>query len=199
MFGLPASTEIKKQLPKAAIYRKFDMDNAARERFDADISRIDIVSEISPDTTSLPAGGDVNSVFVLLVTLKRRDYNESQIILLTRLIDQKLLFVLSYAGQSRLAVYRGKLMQGQWQMTDDIKVPLGGLDLGKVWEGIIRAVEGGPWDDSLSLDENIRRHIEREKILRQIDALEKKMWAERQPSKAFEINRQIIKLKASIK
>ena len=42
MFGFPSSTEIKKQLPKKAIYAKFDMSASQRERFDADISRIDI-------------------------------------------------------------------------------------------------------------------------------------------------------------
>ena len=38
MLGLPVSTEISKQLPKKAIYAKFDLKPAQRDHFDADIN-----------------------------------------------------------------------------------------------------------------------------------------------------------------
>ena len=41
MLGLPKTTEIAKQLPKKAIYSKFELKPALRDHFDADISRID--------------------------------------------------------------------------------------------------------------------------------------------------------------
>ena len=40
MLGLPKTTEMSKQLPKKAIYTKFQMNTAAKEKIDADISRI---------------------------------------------------------------------------------------------------------------------------------------------------------------
>lgn len=40
MLGLPKSTEMSKQLPKKAVYAKFQMNTAAKEKIDADISRI---------------------------------------------------------------------------------------------------------------------------------------------------------------
>ena len=39
MYGLPLSTERKQQLPKKAIYTKFDLKSSQRESFDADIAR----------------------------------------------------------------------------------------------------------------------------------------------------------------
>ena len=48
MLGLPKSTEMHKQLPKKAIYNKFHMDTVAKNKLDADISKITIVHEISP-------------------------------------------------------------------------------------------------------------------------------------------------------
>ena len=39
MLGLPKATELSRQLPKKAIYAKFNMNTAAKNRFDADISR----------------------------------------------------------------------------------------------------------------------------------------------------------------
>lgn len=43
MLGLPKSTEMSKQLPKKAIYTKFQRTPAAKDKIDADISRITIV------------------------------------------------------------------------------------------------------------------------------------------------------------
>ncbi len=43
MLGLPKSTEMSKQLPKKAVYAKFQMNTAAKDKIDADISRITIV------------------------------------------------------------------------------------------------------------------------------------------------------------
>ena len=40
MFNLPEVTELRKALPKAQIYRKFELTNAQVAKFDADISRI---------------------------------------------------------------------------------------------------------------------------------------------------------------
>ena len=67
MLGLPKSTELNKLLPKKAIYAKFQMNTAQKERFDGEISRISIVGELSPATTGLAAGTAVRSIFVLQV------------------------------------------------------------------------------------------------------------------------------------
>lgn len=61
MLGLPKSTEMSKQLPKKAIYAKFQMNTAAKEKIDTDISRITIVNEITPNKVNIPAGDEVKS------------------------------------------------------------------------------------------------------------------------------------------
>ena len=66
-----SKTIMKKQLPKAAIYKKFNLNSSAKARFDSDISRMDIVGEISQSTVSLPAGDSVSSIFVLQISLKK--------------------------------------------------------------------------------------------------------------------------------
>lgn len=79
MLGLPKATEMNKQLPKKAIYAKFQMNTAAKAKIDADISKISIVNEITPSKVNIPAGEEVKSFFVLLVSLKRKDYEERTI------------------------------------------------------------------------------------------------------------------------
>ena len=111
MLGLPKTTEMSKQLPKKAIYSKFQMNTAAKEKIDADISRITIVNEIAPDKVHIPAGEEVKNLFVLLVVLKKKDIDEKTIATLSKLIPQNILFVLEYGGESKLAVYYTRVMQ----------------------------------------------------------------------------------------
>ena len=83
MFGLPSSTEVKKQLPKKAIYAKFDMSASQRERFDADISRIDIMAIVSSKTLpGLAEGEEIKEFYVLGVQLKHREYDPKNITML---------------------------------------------------------------------------------------------------------------------
>ena len=80
MYGLPHTTEIRKQLPKKAIYAKFELKPAQRESFDADVSRIDIVAVVSPSTVpAIAVGENIKEFYVLEVQLKRKDYDEKNI------------------------------------------------------------------------------------------------------------------------
>lgn len=187
MLGLPKSTEMNKQLPKKAIYAKFQMNTASKDKVDADISRIVIVNEISPSRINIPAGEEVGSFFVLLVALKKKDFDEKTIAALSKLIPQNILFVLEFEGQSKLAVYRTKLMQTDWKPTESCTLELRGLTLDKVWENVIRSLELGVWNEELSLDENLALHERREKLEKEIAKLEKQARAEKQPKKKFEL------------
>lgn len=195
MLGLPKSTEMSKQLPKKAIYAKFQMNTAAKEKIDADISRITIVNEIAPNKVNIPAGDEVKNFFVLLVSLKRKEFDEKTIATLSKLISQNILFVLEYGRESRLAIYHTKIMQTDWKPTEEQRIELQGLNLDKVWENIIKSLESGVWNEELSLDENIALHIQQEKLKKQIAQLEKQAWAEKQPKKKFELVQKINKLK----
>ena len=79
MLGLPKLSELIKQLPKAAIYKKFNMNTAAKEKFDADIKKIVIVNEISSKTLNIEKGKEISCFYVLHVKLKRKDFDNKTI------------------------------------------------------------------------------------------------------------------------
>lgn len=195
MLGLPKTTEMSKQLPKKVIYERFGMNAAAKEKIDADISKITIVNEISEGTVNIPSGSEVTSIFVLLVTLKRENFSGKTIELLSKLIPQNILFVLEYGGESKLAIYHTKIMQTDWKPTEEQRIELQGLNLDKVWENIIKSLELGVWNEELSLDENIALHMKQEKLQKEIARLEKQARAEKQPKRKFELVQEIQKLK----
>ena len=187
MLGLPKSTEMNKQLPKKAIYAKFQMNTASKDKVDADISRIVIVNEISPSRINIPAGEEVGSFFVLLVALKKKDFDEKTIVALSKLIPQNILFVLEFEGQSKLAIYRTKLMQTDWKPTESCAIELRGLTLDKVWENIVVDIGEVNIADGNTLDEQIAADERRQRIEKEIAKLEKQARAEKQPKKKFEL------------
>lgn len=195
MLGLPKTTEMSKQLPKKAIYTKFQMNTVAKEKIDADISRITIVNEIAPNKVNIPAGEDVKSFFVLLVSLKKKEYDEKTIATLSKLILQNILFILEYENESRLAIYHTKVMQTAWMQTEEQKVELKGLNLDTVWENIVIAVGGVNIENGNSLDEQIEINEKKQKLEKEIAKFEKQARAEKQPKKKFELVLKVRSLK----
>lgn len=199
MLGLPKATEMSKQLPKKAIYAKFQMNTAAKDKIDADISRITIVNEIAPSKVNIPAGDEVKSLFVLLVSLKRKEFDDKTIVTLSKLIPQNILFVLEYGSESKLAIYHTKIMQTDWKPTEEQRIELKGLNLDKVWENVVVAVGGVDIEQGNTLDEQIEANENRQNLEKEIARLEKQAWAEKQPKKKFELAGKVKKLKDELK
>lgn len=196
MYGLPHTTEIRKQLPKKAIYAKFELKPAQRDGFDADVSRIDIVAVVSPTTVpAVAAGESIKEFYVLAVQLKRKDYDEKNIAMLSKLIPQNILFALQYEDQTQLAVYHTKLIRSDWKPTDETSISLTGLNLDTVWENVIKAIGEIQVQEGKTLTEQIQDDEQRAKTLKLIEDLEKKMAKETQPRKKRELFEMIRNLK----
>lgn len=188
MLNLPEITELHKPLPKTQIYKKFQFNNAQQTKFDADISRIDIVNEVSLRTIpSIQQGKKINSIYVLSVTLKTKDYDSKNIEKISKIIPQNLVFALQYEEEIQLAVFCEKIFVTEWIHETKAKLELKGLNFDEVWENIIKQIEGGEWDSNLSLSENIELKERKEKLQKEIDKLEKLARKEIQPKKKFEL------------
>lgn len=201
MYGLPPSTEVKKQLPKKAIYAKFDLKPAQRESFDADVSTLYIIGIVSPQTVpAIAEGAEVKEIYVLAVQMKRKEYDPKNIALLTKLIPQRMVFVLQYADEVQFAIYHTKLITSAWQLsTQDSKlITLQGINLDTVWENLVRDIGGILPEKNFSLTEQIFFSDRREKMLVQIATLERKMASEKQPRRKRELFEQIKELKKQL-
>lgn len=199
MLGLPKATELSKQLPKNAIYAKFQMNTAEKAKIDADISRITIVNEVSAEKVHIATGDQVKSFFVLLVALKKKDFDDKTIITISKLIPQNMLLVLECGDEAKLATYHTKLMQTEWKRKEALSVELKGLNLDSVWENIIMQIGSITIDQGNTLDEQIAADEHRQKIEKEIAKLEKQARAEKQPKKKFELAQQIKKLKDELR
>lgn len=193
--NLPKTTELNKVLPKKSIYEKFNMNTAAKDKFDADIKKLVIVNEISPITTNLTKGIVIESFFVLLVSLKTETFDEKNIVLISKLINQKILFILEYNDKNKLAVYHNKLWQTEWKQNSERKIDLKGLNIDTVWENIIIQIADIEIESDRSLDEQIKYDEMRQKLQKQIVELERQARIEKQPKRKFELVQEIQKIR----
>lgn len=200
MFGLPKSTEISKQLPKKAIFEKFKPNPADKKLFDEQINRISIVGEISPQTVNTSPGDEVKAIYILLVTMKTKDCDKKNIAMLSKLIDQKMLFALEYGDEIQFASYRtGRVLISESKPLESWEIKLNGLDLDSIWDNLIANITGIILTKGKALDETIIENEEREKLMKQIAVLEKKAMNERQPRRKWELAEALNKLKKQLK
>ncbi|MDE5858313.1 MAG: DUF4391 domain-containing protein [Muribaculaceae bacterium] len=198
MLGLPQSTGVKRPLPKALLFKRFDWSASQRERFDAEVSRLDFVNWISPQTVpAIAVGNEVKEIFVVEVQLKSREFDTKSITLLAKNIPQRIVYVLRYEDEAMLAVFHSKLFISEWQFLthNSSFLTLEGLNLDAVWENIVSSVGNFSVEEDNSLSEQIKIDEERSKLDRQIAALERQMNTTKQPRRKRELYAEIKKLK----
>ena len=200
MFDLPKHTELHKLIPKKKIYEHFaaEMKPLRRKSFDADIARITIVHELSPQSINLAAGKEIAAIFIVQLQLRRENFDTKNIEIIARLFGQKLLFVLTYEEESCLAIYQTHLLLGEWQRTENLSLELQGLDFDAVWQSIVLQVGAIDLQHGNTLDEQILLNEAKEKLKKQIDQLGQKAWKEIQPRKKFALVQEIHKLERQL-
>lgn len=208
MLGLPASTEIHKQLPKTALAHKFNLKPDERRLLDANVSRLELVNQISPQTIpALAAGTKVKRIYVLKVALKVRDYDEQVARLILRLIPQKVVLCLAFEEEVQLAVLHEKLLVSSWRSIatccDATSLKLEGVDLDAVWLGFKRQIADIVFEDGTEVTEStlsqaLKKVEKREELRKQIERLEKAINTEKQPRRKFTLHQEIQKLRKKI-
>ena len=199
MFQLPPATAINKPLYKKAVFEKFNLKAAERDCFDADISRMALVARISTATVpALTKGEEIEGFYVLQVALKRKDYDTKNILMLQKLIPQKMVFAMQYEEQTQFCIYHTRLQQSEWRPTNEATIPLQGLTLDDVWNNIVATIGGLDVQAEESSEEQIIHREQQEKLLRQIESLEKQCRTEKQARKKYELHQQITKLKVKL-
>lgn len=200
MYGLPPNTLINKPLYKKAVFEKFNLKAAERDRFDADISRMALVARVSSATVpALTKGKEIEGFYVLQVALKRKDYDSKNILMLQKLIPQKMVFAMQHEEQTQFCIFHTRLQQSEWMSTSEAAIPLQGLTLDDVWNNIVAIIGGLDAQAEETVEEQILNREQREKLLFQIESLEKRCRTEKQTRKKFELHQQLIKLREKLK
>lgn len=200
MFNLPTSTEISKPLYKKTVFEKFNIKAAERERFDADVSRMALVNYVSPNRVpALKEGTEIKDFYVLQVVLKQREFDSRNIQMLQKFIPQHILFALQYNDQTKLCVFHTRFLQSEWRNSSDVFIPLKGITLDEVWNNIVAEIGSLDATSEQTIEELIIKNEQREKLLKQIEQLEKQCRSEKQTRKKYVLHQKIQDLKLKVK
>lgn len=199
MYGLPQATILNRPLYKKAVFEKFNLKTAERERFDADISKMVLMAFVAPDRIpALAEGQEIKGFYVLQVMMKRKEYDTKNLLLLHKLIPQKIVFALQFDEQTQLCVFHTRLQQSEWIPDENVTIPLNGLNLDEIWKNIVATIGNLDIEAEETIEEQIINREEHEKLLRQIEMLEKRCRLEKQTRKKFELHQVIMKLKEQL-
>lgn len=200
MLGLPASTEIKKIIPKKKVFEHFasEMSVERRKSFDADVARITVYNEVSTVSLNLADGEEVHAFFVVQVALRRKDFDKQNIVFIARTFGQNLVLVLSHEQEECLALWQTKLIMNAWEPAESRTIQLQGLNMDAVWESVVKQIGHIEVENGNTLNEQIALDDRRAKLQREIDKLEKQARAEKQPKRKFELVQQAKTLKQQL-
>lgn len=200
MLGLPPSTEVKKIIPKRALYNKFAFNTAEQKEFDAAIKQLTIVNEISLRTIPALANKEAGkAIFVLAVQLKQANCAEKILSKLCRLIEQRLLLALCYEDKVQLALlFDNRILTNEFKLEAEQKVTLQGISLVEIWEHLALQVVNLTPVAGLIPAAVIANACKCEELAQQIAALTKKMFAERQARKKLALREEITALKQEL-
>ena len=200
MYGLPANTELNKQLSKERVFAQFKVNRASQDAFNVDISTMFISNHISEATVpGLKTGKKVQGIYVLTLNLKHLGCSKKNLELLAKAIPQNMIFALAFENTVQFAVYYENLYVTAPLETVNAKLQLQGSDLDEAWENLIKSVGGIVVEGDNTLKEQIAVDDVRAKLQRQIYNLTEKAYKEKQPRRKTDLINQIKELKKRIK
>ena len=197
MLALPPSTEKRQTLSKAQLYKQLEVKPSLRTSFDADVTRLDFVHVIRPQSLpSMSEGKEVKAIFVAEAELERHSVHLKTFEQIAKLIPHKIVYALRHGEDVMLAVYHDRLFVSPWQAFDKATLPIIGLNLDVVWQNMVCHIGSFMVEKGVSLSEQIQRKAESDKLAMQIARLERQMANEKQPHRKYALFEQLNKLKS---
>ncbi|NEZ42603.1 DUF4391 domain-containing protein [Paenibacillus alvei] len=200
MILFPSSAKVNRIIPKEAFYKHLNLSGELKGKFVSDLQRVTLEYSLTAQTLNLELCESVDEILLLIVELKKRDADPRLFEVIARQNSHRMIFLLRYAGQVRLAIYYSKLYQTQWQPEEKMTLQARGINLAVVWEGFLEqiALQIKPTQTSGNIDMRLRRQETQQRLQRKIEKIERLTRAEKQSKRKFELYQRLLKLKKEL-
>ena len=202
MIELPESTRLHRRMPKEAFYGNLQLSPIVKSAFVNDLERIYIEYGLSKENLHLPLDSDVEVVYLMLLELKKREYDSRILEAIARQNPHRLIFLLVYEDQVQLALYQGKLYISEWLQESELKLKTEGQSMREIWDSFVEQIalteEEPDVQAGLSVEERLKRQERIRKLEQNIEKTEAAAWKEKQPHKRFELHQRVQKLKQEL-
>lgn len=189
---------------------RLELNKELRTSLKNDIASIAVENELSAASLPIKEGREVRAIFVVALTLKKKEIDYRLVEALAKQIKQKHICLLKYEEEGRLCLYYKKLYLKDWAKLDELALRIEGYDFDEVWEGFVRQIglkEAASGSEqvgqaaSISLQEQLQRQEQKEKLQQQIEQLQARARRENNPKKKFDLvqkSRQFIQKKETL-
>ena len=209
----PKSTEFSRRIPKQKFYDNLSVTPALKRVFVEQIKVIYWKNKIAPSIINLAEGSIVMEIEVFEIRLNTPNLDEAVLRLIDREIPYHIIFLLEYDGKYQAwTAYKEEAASGSnafkvgvyyhtdWLPESELQLQIDGLNLDTVYENLVRQIAGSVLQakSGESLKETVERENKRQKLQKQITALQIKVRKERQLNKQVQLNTELKKLKKEL-
>jgi hypothetical protein len=212
MLDLPKGTVFNRRIPKQKLYANLSVTADLKRVFVEQISLIYWRNKIALSTVNIAAGETVAEIEVIEIRLNQPGLDRRALQLIDREIPYHILFLLVYEekvqawigykeqSQGRAGVFKpGTYYHTAWQSPEELTLRLTGLNMDTIYEGFIRQIAGERLkDDSGNLRDAVARDGRRQKLQKEIAALENKVRREKQFNIQVALNGELKQLKKEL-
>lgn len=213
LFAYPRQAEFGRVLPKSKIYEHARPSGSLRDRFVEEVGQIVWRFKLAPETINLPARGGVPEIQVFGITLKTGELSEGVLRTIDRAIRFPIFYELIHENRIKAtAAYKRPsdadtsgwvvkaYFDAPWCSADSPRRPLPvSLDLGSLYEAMLRAHIDVPARDGESLHDQVERIAEIRRKEKERQKLELRMRQEAQFNRKVEVNRALRDLDEELK
>ena len=199
MLGLPRSTQVNRRVAKEKLYQNAALTPQTREMIKDQIESVFWRNKLADSTMAISAGETAPEIQIFEIQLRQRELDKRVLPAIAKAIPYKILFILVFDDEAQAWIEAsGTFYNTDWQSLDGFTLKFEGLNLDAVYESLARQISGGRLGTEGDIEEAVDRDKKRQKLERDIAALEKKLLREKQFNKQVELNGELKQLKKDL-
>ena len=199
MLGLPRSTQVNRRVAKEKLYQNAALTPQTREMIKDQIESVFWRNKLADSTMAISAGETAPEIQIFEIQLRQRELDKRVLPAIAKAIPYKILFILVFGDEAQVWIEAsGTFYNTDWQPLGGFMLKFDGLNLDAVYENLARQISGGRLGTDGDIEEAVDRDKQRQRLERDIVALEKKLLREKQFNKQVELNGELKRLKKEL-
>lgn len=199
MLGLPFSTQVNRRIAKEKLYANAAMNLQIRDMIKDGIEAVFWRNKLADGTLNVSKGESVTELQVFETQLRQRGLDKRVLSAIAGAIPYKILFILTFESEAQAWIEAsGTFYSTDWQPLDGMALCFTGLNLDAVYENLAMQIAAGRLEGGMDIAQAVERDKRRQKLERDIAALEKKLLREKQFNRQVAMNCELKRLRAEL-
>lgn len=199
MLNLPKATVVNRRITKERIYANASLTTQVKDLIKAQVDIIMWRNKLASSTISVAPGENVTEIQVFELAIRQKNLDRRVLSAIAKAIPYKIIFVLKFNNQLQAwAEVSGTFYSTSWFDYEKLSLRIEGLNLDEVYDNLVRQIAGGRLVNNLEIKVAVERDKRKQKLIREISALEKKVFREKQFNKQVAFNKELKRLRKEL-